>query len=742
MRSCRTMATHPLRIALWMLGTGLALLALMSVTTSQWSPATADRPLLAASTAAKPSGSIQATDRGADPAPVPVPPESSLATTEAQVVAVAPGAEPRQPPTFWEAIADGPDSAIVRDVQSVSSSAPPNSVETAPLAIRRGYEELPPPPEEHPESQTLARAEEYPRCAGLPEAAHLAPLRDLVNELSLLRRDLQQMSASEGESADSSRKQELDELRAELKPLSELGRLATLQADLQRVAERQTSLEQSLAQAAALAEAKAAEPPPQPSLRQGVTLAPSPRDASLWVAQFQQAELSEVVARLGEAGGWNLAIGRGVTGVVSLNLVDVTLEETLAAVARTLHCEIVDEQGVRTLLTRQNAAERHFASERTNARIFQLNYVAAEEAAPLIRAMLTAEIGQVVAAPPETGTAPARTHRDRLLVIDYPDVILQVESLLSEVDVPPQQIVIDAVITTVHRNERTRLGVMHALADRGVCRRRAGDRRKTDGGGALATGQFCGRPEQLIHHLEQLAETHVEATPTLTVLNRQLAELEVGNLFGYRRETEFSRHMRIHEEEIDFLPGLTRLSVRPFLQDDATVRLQVHPRLTHVVYDRSRGLPRQEVAEIATDIQVPLGCTAVLGGLTRSSDSSGIERHPKWWMFSRLSRDTSAQAVESESVEVVILLTPRLADESAARASLRSPRGIPTPLVPPYSEASEDDRAEGGPAFQGMIVPAAHSSAAPPPPLPAPPGEPRPAPELNRPWLIPPSPLP
>jgi hypothetical protein len=290
---------------------------------------------------------------------------------------------------------------------------------------------------------------------------------------------------------------------------------------------------------------------------------------------------------------------------------------------------------------------------------------------PLIRPLLTPGVGEAAISPPSTDPAasPSRAHGDVLLVLDYAEAVAEIESLLAEVDVPPVQIQIDAVITTIRTNERTRWGAVNALQSLGVCQdccdvdTRQPRRTASAQDHAVRCGQFHGSPRQLLRHLQELADLHVEATPSLRVLNRQPASLTIGQDVGYESWRSASRRTGHVAHQVEFLPGVAHLCVQPFLWTDGVVRMQVHPQLTYVRIDRITGVPRREVVEIETDLAVPLGCTAVIGGLSLHAHDHAIEpatRAKPWlkWPLRKVQ-----EVAEDEGIEVVILLTPRLVEE-------------------------------------------------------------------------------
>ncbi|MEZ6064870.1 MAG: hypothetical protein R3B90_03990 [Planctomycetaceae bacterium] len=517
-------------------------------------------------------------------------------------------------------------------------------------------------------------------------------LRELTSELSLLRTEMRRMT----EESQQRTLTEAAALERKLRQIEEESRFDKLREELRAVVSEQlTAMSEQQAATDAAAEAEsAAEPVNDGSLIEFLPLA---GDGTRFVVNMRQANPGEVVRRLGELGRWNIVLGSQVSGKIDLALASASMEEVLQAVAHSLGCDVVPDGELLLVVPSDAAAERRRAAEQTIARVLRPRYLAASEVAPLVQCLLTPGTG-TTSITATAGDEGGLVQADALLVVDYPHVVSQVESLLTEVDLPPEQIEIDAVITTVRWNERTRTNILATLEAEGLCAPRQGRRQQgsTDG----CTGEstwFAGSPRELLARIDQIAETNVESLPTVRVLNRQQAELEIGANVAYREESAF-RRFRLQSQEVELLPATTRLTVRPTLLGDDTVRLQVHPRLTHVITDRTTGLPRQEVAEIKTDIHVPLGCTAMIGGIVRTAHDDGIE-HPLGERLRRRFNSRRTYAVdEEERIEVLILLTARRAPrllEGAVEAEF-PPEGLEHILPEIYSDE------ELGPAREYM----------------------------------------
>lgn len=581
-------------------------------------------------------------------------------------------------PAPWEVLADGPESRF--------SSARPVTMRgsrysTAREQTAHRYEELPAPAD-------AALPVPVMSAAASPAVTTDLPLSNLISELTLLRQDLRELLPANRLSPPSPAPPTLD-----LQPLHDL------RADMRAISEQQRSLEEDLRQFAA-----AVATPPMPAGQAMTDTAPADVDTgeiqlepatgepALWSARMHNADPAAVLQQLGAAFHWNLVLGPEVQGRVTLSLERTTPDRLLSAVARALDCTVVEEGGVSLLIPRDRAAARRIAAERTVARLITPKHLSAVEILPLVQPLLTPDLGAAAISGPigsDSSSGPS-AHRPALLVVDFPEVLTHVEAMLQELDQPPPQFEIEAVITTVRHNERTRFGAMRELQNQGLCECTEIACDGESGGAALCGRTRCEAP-QAVAWLERFADTQVEATPTLRVLNQQCAQLEVGSQVITRDDRGWTRWWPLHAAPDSPFPTSTSLAVRAALQPDGQVRLQVRPRITHRVTDPRTRTARQELTELTTDVTIPLGSTAVIGGLTRHDHAHDQHAAPRHGLLGRLRSRNGREVCEDHCTEVVIFLTPRLVQAETSAPELPPPPdafgpstpGLPQDYMPP-----------------------------------------------------------
>jgi type IV pilus secretin PilQ/predicted competence protein len=313
--------------------------------------------------------------------------------------------------------------------------------------------------------------------------------------------------------------------------------------------------------------------------------------------------------------------------------------------------------------------------------------------------------------PTTGGTSSA--NGDVLVIQDYESNLKIIDQIVERVDVQPVQVLIEAVIISVELQKVKELGVNFAVVDN------LGQELGTIGSGAALNGNVGFTPASVltaagkiaagtppdpagftsatngikfgfvsnnvtgfIRALETVGSTKVLASPRILVLNKQRAEIQLGQRLGFRT---LSQNFTSTIQNVQFLNTGTLLRLRPFVSSDGMVRMEIHPeRSTGVVQD---DLPSATTAELTTNVMVPDGATLVIGGLMEDEDDfqqqglPGISRVPALGYLFGFKQKQDIRR------ELVVLLTPHIwpQDQAAGHEHVASARrgagAVATPVA-------------------------------------------------------------
>ncbi len=159
-----------------------------------------------------------------------------------------------------------------------------------------------------------------------------------------------------------------------------------------------------------------------------------------------------------------------------------------------------------------------------------------------------------------------------------------------------------------------------------------------------------------IKALETLGETKVLACPRLTVLNKQRAEIHLGDRLGYATTTQTQTST---VQKIEFTDVGTQLRSRPFIYSDGNIRMEIHPERSSGIID-SEGIPQINAAQVTTNVLVPNGTTLVIGGLIdneieKQQNGLPVLSRLPWigWLFGDWEDHVKKK-------ELIVILTPHI----------------------------------------------------------------------------------
>ncbi len=412
----------------------------------------------------------------------------------------------------------------------------------------------------------------------------------------------------------------------------------------------------------------------------------------------QGADLRGVLQLLSTQGRKNIVATKEVTGTVTADLYGVTFKEALEAVLQASGFVYREKDGFVYVYTPKQLEDVIRAERKMDRRIFCLAYLTATDAKTLIAPVLSKEA--VISTTPDAakGVSTSGTdsggnsdaHNDILIVLDYEDNLKQVEKILQEVDVRPDQVLVEVTMLSAKIDETDKMGVNFStlagidfetlgsdsnalgnMANAGLSdanlRYAPASTFRTDfttvSGGATF-GLVTNNVAAFVTALESVTDTTILANPKLLIVNKQRGEVMIGAREGYLTTTVTEGTAT---QSVEFLETGTKLIVRPYVAKDGFVRLELHPEDSDggVSLKGEFALPSETTTEITTNVMVRDGHTIILGGLFREQTAAGHAQIPLLGNLPilgaafRYSNDTTIRK------EIIILITPHIIKQSA-----------------------------------------------------------------------------
>lgn len=378
-------------------------------------------------------------------------------------------------------------------------------------------------------------------------------------------------------------------------------------------------------------------------------------DAKTVSIRSDNVELISILHCFSELGDVNIIAGQDVTGTVSVNLTDVPFEEALTAILGVAGFTHYKVGSIIYVTSEARKAELPVAVSDLTIKSFRIDYVQPEEMRVTVADLLSPS-GKVWL-----------NAGDLLVVQDAPAYLSQIENLISEVDIPPLQVLISAKLINIDRDDNLNIGVGFDTAPFS-----AGGLEVLTSGfatpfpfgadelAATSTGLFAGTLQNgfkvFIEALEEYSDVEILASPEILVVDRETARIQVGEKLGFRITTTTETASL---ESVEFLEVGTVLEVTPFISDDGLIRLEVSPKVSTGVIS-STGLPSESTTEITTTMLIGDGQTIVIGGLLNATRQRIRSQIPFLGDLPFIGGLFGRRRWIDNKSEVVVLLTPHI----------------------------------------------------------------------------------
>jgi general secretion pathway protein D len=270
-----------------------------------------------------------------------------------------------------------------------------------------------------------------------------------------------------------------------------------------------------------------------------------------------------------------------------------------------------------------------------------------------------------------TGSGKLRLKADEvnnaLLVLATPREYRVIEAALSKLDVPPMQVMIEAVVAEVTLTDELRYGVQWLFQPG------AQSLTLSQASSGAVSGVFPGFSAVLRHGdniravlsaLEGITTVNVVSSPKLMVLNNQTATLQVGDQVPIATQSAVSVGSAGAPvvNTIQFRDTGVILKVTPRVNEGGLVLMDISQEVSDVARTTTSNLdsPTIQQRKVASSISVNTGETIALGGLIRdrrNDGSSGIPLLKDVPIFGNLFKTTTETTTRTE---LLVLITPQV----------------------------------------------------------------------------------
>lgn len=402
---------------------------------------------------------------------------------------------------------------------------------------------------------------------------------------------------------------------------------------------------------------------------------------------FQDIKVRAVLQILAEFSGINMVISDKVGGNISLNLNDVPWEQALDVILETR--SLVKRRVGETLLispsrarvletgakneytTQQNAA----AMTPLHSELMQLQYAKAADVALLLKdrdSRLLSPRGAIM--------VDVRTNR--IWIEDIDRRLIAIRQLVKRLDIPVQQVLIEARIVNVNKEFSRDLGLRFGVAKTSLSRMdsfpgqalkpdqvQLADRLNFDlvtapvTGTAVATGiAFAKLGKGILLDLELSALEsegmgEIISSPRLITTNQQTATIESGEEIPYQEK------MYSGATAVVFKKAVLSLKVTPEITPDRRILMDLHINQDIPSAKLINNVPSILTKELQTRVMIEDGCTIVLGGIYKEDVYKTVNRVPFLGSLPLVGAAFRSESTAKRNEELLIFITPRIIRE-------------------------------------------------------------------------------
>jgi len=258
-----------------------------------------------------------------------------------------------------------------------------------------------------------------------------------------------------------------------------------------------------------------------------------------------------------------------------------------------------------------------------------------------------------------------------------PELIARMKADFAEIDRPPRQVMIEALITETSSDVSRQLGISWSLAGAGGSQGRDSIRIDAYPSAEGDTAYFSD-PDRFTAFFERVGilssdfvstfrakldafvhegKATIRANPRVATLEGNQARIFIGREEYFQLLTGSASYTYARLEVIK--TGIS-LTITPYVSHDGFITLEVEPAVSDVVGSGSTGLPVNNMRSVKTTIRVAQGETAVIAGLKVRNEMEVIKKVPLLGsipILGYLFRHTDKKVIESE---ITVLITPSL----------------------------------------------------------------------------------
>ena len=389
---------------------------------------------------------------------------------------------------------------------------------------------------------------------------------------------------------------------------------------------------------------------------------------------FPKIEVRTALQLIADFSGVNMVVSESVSGSLSLRLNQVPWDQVLYTVLQAKGLGQAQSKGVLWIAPQAELALREKTGlenrltlqtlEALQTRAFALNYAKAQD---VLVPLLSSHGGASNTASPRLlsarGSAMVDGRTNQLFVTDVVDKLAQVALLIERIDIPQQQVLIEARIIEAADSFASSLGVRLGRGENNAALVQL-PALGLQGQNAATLGLTLFDAAKTLRLSVELSALEAEglgkvvASPRLVTADQAKAVIEQGTELPYQIAAGNGA------TSIAFRKANLRLEVTPRITPEGSITMDLDVHKDSVGQSTPAGFAI-DTKHVSTQVRVDDGGTVMIGGIYETSDSQNLAGVPGLrdlpgvgWLFGNRSSKRSKQ-------ELLIFLSPKMLTQRA-----------------------------------------------------------------------------
>lgn len=420
---------------------------------------------------------------------------------------------------------------------------------------------------------------------------------------------------------------------------------------------------------------------------------------------FQSVDVRALLQIIADVAGVNMVVSDSVTGDIAIRLDDVPWDQALDIILRTKGLGQRRQGNVIFVAPLQELAAREKAELETqqqnvelaplHSEIIQVNYAKASDIAAILKSggnSILSKRGQVTV-DPRTNT---------LLVLETLDNLADIRALVTRLDVPVRQVLIESRVVVATKNFDRQLGVrfgvsgVNGVGSNGLVTT-SGSNAATDTTvqsflnngsnfpvtlGALANRYNVNLPlnaapagtlglallgakylvDLELQALQAEGEIEVTSTPRVITANGKQATIEQGTEIPYQESTSSGA------TSVSFKKAVLSLNVTPQITPDGRIIMDLEVRDDEQGKNVNTGsggsVPAIDTRRVNTQVLVNNGQTVVLGGIYQNTKMDSVTKVPLLGDIPFLGALFRSTEHQNNRTELLVFITPKIINQA------------------------------------------------------------------------------